>query len=105
VTPGLFTADVTDFLTRLSDHAAIAIANARFYSEVQDANLAKSDFIAFVSHELKTPMTSIKGYADLLSAGAVGAVNDAQAGFLTTIRTNVDRMATLVSDLADISRI
>ena len=104
-TPGLFTADVTDFLNRLSDHAAIAIANARFYSEVQEANIAKSDFISFVSHELKTPMTSIKGYADLLSAGAVGEVNDAQAGFLTTIRTNVDRMATLVSDLADVSRI
>ncbi|HUF38870.1 MAG TPA: GAF domain-containing protein [Anaerolineales bacterium] len=103
--PGLFTGEVSAFLDRLGDHAAIAIANARFYSEVQEANIAKSDFISFVSHELKTPMTSIKGYADLLSAGAVGEVNEAQAGFLTTIRSNVDRMATLVSDLADVSRI
>ncbi len=100
-----FTGGTADFLTRLTDHAAIAIANAQFYAEVQEANIAKSDFISFVSHELKTPMTSIKGYADLLSAGAVGEVNEAQAGFLSTIRTNVDRMATLVSDLTDISRI
>jgi GAF domain-containing protein len=57
------------FLSRLSDHAAIAIANARLYAEVQEANLAKSDFISFVSHELKTPMTSIKGFTDLLAAG------------------------------------
>jgi signal transduction histidine kinase len=93
------------FLSRLSDHAAIAIANAQLYSEVQAANLAKSEFVSFVSHELKTPMTSIKGFTDLLSAGVVGPVNDAQSNFLSTIRSNVDRMATLVSDLADVSRI
>jgi signal transduction histidine kinase len=93
------------FLSRLSDHAAIAIANAQLYSEVQAANLAKSEFVSFVSHELKTPMTSIKGFTDLLSAGVVGPINDAQSNFLSTIRSNVDRMATLVSDLADVSRI
>jgi signal transduction histidine kinase len=95
----------TSFLMRLSDHASISIANAQLYAEVQRANIAKSDFVSFVSHELKTPMTSIKGYADLLSAGAVGDVTEAQTEFLATIRSNIDRMATLVSDLADISRI
>jgi signal transduction histidine kinase len=93
------------FLIRLADHAAIAIANAQLYAEVQRANLAKSDFVSFVSHELKTPMTSIRGYADLLAAGAVGPVTDAQGEFIATIRSNVSRMATLVSDLADVSRI
>jgi signal transduction histidine kinase len=93
------------FLVRLCDHAAIAIANAQLYTEIQSANLAKSDFISFVSHELKTPMTSIRGFTDLLAKGVVGPVNDNQANFLGTIRSNVDRMATLVSDLADLSRI
>lgn len=93
------------FLIRLSDHAAIAIANAQLYREVQAANLAKSDFVSFVSHELKTPMTSIKGFADLLAAGAVGPISEAQNNFLNTIRSNVDRMAALVSDLTDVSRI
>jgi signal transduction histidine kinase len=50
-------------------------------------------------------MTSIKGYSDLMLAGATGALNENQSNFLTTIRNNVNRMATLVSDLADISRI
>ena len=94
-----------DFLSRLTDHAAIAISNAQLYSEVQRANIAKSDFVSFVSHELKTPMTSIKGYAELLSAGAVGEISEAQNEFLQTIRSNITRMATLVSDLADVSRI
>jgi signal transduction histidine kinase len=97
--------DIMVFLTRLSDHASIAISNAQLYNAVQTANIAKSEFVSFVSHELKNPMTSIKGYTELLAAGAVGPVNEAQANFLVTIRSNVERMSTLVSDLNDVSRI
>ena len=99
------TGESVAFVWRLSDHAAIAISNAQLYAEVQAANIAKSEFVSLVSHELKTPMTSIRGYTDLLAQGAVGPVNEVQANFLGTIRSNVNRMATLVSDLADISRI
>lgn len=94
-----------NFLSRLSDHAAIAIANAQLYSAVQAANAAKSEFVSLVAHELKNPMTSIKGYTELLAAGAVGQVSEMQASFLNTIRSNVERMATLVSDLNDNSKI
>lgn len=93
------------FLSRLSDHAAIAIANAQLYAEVEAANIAKSDFVSFVAHELKNPMTSIKGYTELIAAGAVGEINENQSNFLQTIRSNVIRMSTLVSDLNDNSKI
>jgi len=93
------------FLSRLSDHAAIAISNAQLYAELEAANRAKSDFVSFVAHELKNPMTSIKGYTELLAAGAVGPINENQANFLNTIRSNVERMSTLVSDLNDNSKI
>jgi len=69
------------------------------------ANKSKSEFVSVVSHELKLPMTSIKGYSDLMLSGATGQLSENQTNFLTTIRNNVNRMATLVSDLADISRI
>ena len=69
------------------------------------ANRSKTEFVSVVSHELKLPMTSIKGYSDLMLSGATGQLNENQTNFLTTIRNNVNRMATLVSDLADISRI
>jgi signal transduction histidine kinase/putative methionine-R-sulfoxide reductase with GAF domain len=105
ILPELPTEDIMVFLTRLSDHASIAISNAQLYNAVQSANIAKSEFVSFVSHELKNPMTSIKGYTELLAAGAVGPVNEAQANFLVTIRSNVERMSTLVSDLNDVSRI
>jgi PAS domain S-box-containing protein len=65
----------------------------------------KSEFISNVSHELRTPMTSIKGYADLLLMGAAGQVSDVQRQFLGTIKNNADRLASLVNDLLNISRI
>ncbi|GAP14078.1 histidine kinase [Longilinea arvoryzae] len=94
-----------NFLLRLSDHASIAIANAQLYAAVQAANLAKSEFVSFVAHELKNPMTSIKGYTELLAVGAVGPINEAQTNFLSTIRSNIDRMNTLISDLNDVTKI
>ncbi|HSL31087.1 MAG TPA: GAF domain-containing protein [Anaerolineales bacterium] len=93
------------FLNRLSDNAAIAISNAQLYDAIQRANLAKSEFVSFVAHELKNPMTSIKGYTELLAAGSVGQINEMQANFLNTIRSNVERMSTLVSDLNDNAKI
>jgi signal transduction histidine kinase len=103
--PEGFTPEQQAFGTRLGDLAAIALTNARLYAEVHAANLAKSEFVSFVAHELKTPMTSIKGYADLLMGGVVGQPNDMQRQFLGTIRGNVERMNTLVSDLSDVARI
>jgi signal transduction histidine kinase len=103
--PDRFAEQAQSFLSRLSDHAAIAISNAQLYAEVQSANNAKSEFVSFVAHELKNPMTSIKGYTELLAAGAVGPINEMQGNFLTTIKSNVERMSTLVSDLNDNSKI
>ena len=65
----------------------------------------KSEFIANVSHELRTPMTSIRGYADLLIGGAAGNLSDLQKNFLGTIKNNSDRLADLVNDLLNISRL
>lgn len=93
------------FLRRLGNHAAIAVANAQLVEALKVANQAKSDFVSFVSHELKIPMTSIKGYADLLLSGNFGPINEAQTTFLDTIRNNINRMNRLVTDLTDVSRL
>ncbi len=93
------------FLIRLAARAATAIENTNLYLAVQQADLAKSKFVSVVSHELRIPMTSIRGYTDLLRKGIVGPINEQQANFLEVIQNNVERMSVLVSDLSDISRI
>ncbi|MEJ2706263.1 MAG: GAF domain-containing protein [Anaerolineales bacterium] len=97
--------DTLAFISRLSDHAAIAIANAKLYGEVDAANVAKSRFVSFVAHELKNPMSSIKGYTELMAKGMAGPVSEMQASFLSTIHSNVDRMNTIVTDLNDLTKI
>ena len=93
------------FLFSIAERAALAIENTRLFDAARAADDAKSQFISIVTHELKIPMTSIRGYADLIKQGTVGPVTDQQMEFLDTIRSNVDRMANLVSDISDISRI
>ena len=92
-------------LNHLAGRSAAALQNARLYQAVQRANLAKSKFVSVVTHELRIPMTSIKGYTDLLRREIVGPVNEQQLSFLNVVSNNVERMSTLVSDLSDISRI
>lgn len=98
-----FDVDAQALVARMSDRAAIALQNARLYSAVKAADRAKTEFVSVVAHELKVPMTSIRGYASML--GVVGALSDQQKEFVTTIDNNVERMKILVEDLSDISRI
>jgi signal transduction histidine kinase len=100
----VFDEDKVAFLERLADHAAIAIENARLYDAVVAATDAKSTLISLVSHELRVPMTCIKGYTEMLEAGAAGPVTEMQLEFLDTIQRSVDRMGVLVSDLSDLNR-
>lgn len=93
-----------DFVARLAEHATPALVNSQLFQELQRANQAKSEFVSFVAHELKNPMTSMKGYTDLLLKGVVGPVNPQQSDFLHTIYNNVVRMETLVSDLNDLTK-
>jgi signal transduction histidine kinase len=102
---GRFGEEAVMAIERLADHAAVAIDNARLFDQLQQAVDAKTEFVSFVSHELKQPMTAIKGYADLLSRGVSGTLNDQQQQFVTIIRNNVQRMDRMVQDLLDISRI
>lgn len=64
----------------------------------------RKDFVANVSHELKTPITAIRGFADTLLEGALDDRQQALK-FLRTIKTNSERIDSLVDDLMTISKI
>lgn len=100
-----FAQDELRALNLLADQAAIAVQNAQLFLEVQRADEAKSEFVSTVSHELKVPMTSIQGYARLMTLGAAGPLSQQQLEFADTILRNVERMGNLITDLLDLSRI
>jgi PAS domain S-box-containing protein len=81
------------------------VAVFRDVTKEVEVDRMKSEFISTVAHELRTPMTSIKGYTDLILMGTVGAISDMQKQFLTVIKNNADRLSVLVADILDLSRI
>lgn len=102
---GRYTDDDLQTAVRITNHAAAAIANAILYDKVNEANQAKSEFVSMVSHELKTPMTSLRGYTDLLLSGMTGDLTEQQRNFLEIMAANIRRMSQQIQDLTDISRI
>jgi PAS domain S-box-containing protein len=77
--------------------------NVRLYEEAQSANRAKDDFFAAVTHELRTPMTSIMGWARLLKMEELSSPNAIEA--VEAIASSARLQAQLVDDLLDVSRI
>jgi len=98
-----YTVDDLVFLQDLADRAALAIDNARLYSQALEANRLKDDFLAIVSHELRTPINAVLGWATLLRTRKFNEGKKAQA--LEIIERNAKLQTQLIEDLLDISRL
>jgi signal transduction histidine kinase len=81
----------------------LAEENRRLYEEARRANNAKDEFIAMISHELRTPMTSILGWTRMLKLGDLSE-DDFQAA-LNAVERSASVQAQLIEDLLDVSRI
>jgi signal transduction histidine kinase len=73
--------------------------------ELERLNELKSDFLSTVSHELKTPLTAIKGYVSLMKNSKIGPINQQQYKCLAIADERVDHLNNLISDLLDLSKI
>ena len=100
-------ADDRHLIEELARRAAMVIDNALLYSEAKQAVRARDQFLSIAAHELRTPVSSIKGYAQmLLRAQRKGAIAEARLKrSLETIDSSTDRLSLLTSDLLDVSRI
>ncbi len=72
--------------------------------ELKSLDRMKDEFLSNVSHEFKTPLTSIQGYSQLISDGTLGSVNDQQKKAVDTVIRNSERLRKLVDSLLYISR-
>ena len=77
----------------------------RYERRLKELDKLKSDFVSNVSHELRTPLTAIKGSVDNMLDGLTGELNEKQSRYLVRIKSNADRLARLINDLLDLSRI
>jgi signal transduction histidine kinase/DNA-binding response OmpR family regulator/CHASE3 domain sensor protein len=77
----------------------------RDITKEREVDRMKTEFVSLVSHEFRTPLTSIKGYSDLLTSGEAGELSEEQQEFLQVIQVNADRLMALINDLLDISRL
>ncbi|BCL38540.1 two-component hybrid sensor and regulator [Nostoc sp. MS1] len=112
-----FTAADEAILVQLAQMASVAVENARLYEaeqqaraaaeklreEAQAANRIKDEFLAVLSHELRSPLNPILGWARLLQGGKLDAAKAKQA--VTIIERNAKLQVELIEDLLDISRI
>ncbi|AFL76116.1 ATP-binding protein [Thiocystis violascens] len=73
--------------------------------ELMELDQLKSKFISMASHELRTPLIAIQGYVDLIREGKGGEISPAQHKMLETVSRNATRLARIVAELLDISRI
>src|SRR5262249_14604199 len=77
----------------------------RDVTQERELDRMKTEFVSQVSHELRTPLTAIKGFTDLILDGDAGDVNEEQQEYLHIVKSNADRLVSLINDLLDVSRI
>jgi PAS domain S-box-containing protein len=94
-----FVGTVEDITERVNAEEALRAAKAA----AEAASKSKGDFLANISHEVRTPMTAIIGFADLLGDSDVDPATRAQ--HIATVRRNASHLLTLINDLLDVSKI
>ena len=75
------------------------------FEKLKKLDQLKSDFFINMSHTLRTPLTSIIGYAELILHGKAGQISDMQKGFLDIIERNSRDLFRMISDILDISKL
>ncbi len=108
-----------ELIERLAQPTGIAIQNRLLYEENQEIvneltqtnqklkeiDSTKDEFISMASHQLRTPLTSMKGYVSMVLEGEFGEINDQQKAMLQQAFDSSQRMVYLISDLLNVSRL
>ena len=89
----------------IAARAALAVDNARMYRDAQNANQAKTDFLAVLSHDLRTPLSAIIGYSDLLNLGIPTPIPAASLQSVERIRIAGKHLLYLLDELLAFARL
>jgi signal transduction histidine kinase len=89
----------------VATRAALAIDNARLFTEARRANQSKSNFLAVVSHDLRTPLNAIIGYADLMRLGIPERIPELSLANVERIGTSANHLIYLLNELLAFARL
>jgi signal transduction histidine kinase len=103
--PGSYSPDAVWLARKLADRAAVAVENARLHREAHRASEVKSEFLAAMSHEFRTPLTAVLAYAELLVSGIPEPIGDVPRGHAERILTAAQHLTHLVEQVLTLSRI
>ncbi|WP_207423881.1 ATP-binding protein [Desertivirga brevis] len=98
----VFTAEHESLVLGVASQAAIALDNAKLYEEVKELSIKKDEFLSIASHELKTPLTSIKAFNQLMQRTKDCAK---LSDFVQKSAEHISRLEKLINDLLDVSKI
>ncbi|HEU0266840.1 MAG TPA: ATP-binding protein [Candidatus Saccharimonadaceae bacterium] len=98
--------EIEQFTATLEKRIETATRELRASNEkLQQLDAAKDEFISMASHQLRTPLTSVKGYIDMVLDGDAGKITPAQRKLLTEAFESSERMVHLISDFLNVSRL
>jgi signal transduction histidine kinase len=89
----------------LAEQTAVALAGAARYAEMRDAAVRRDRFFSAMSHDLRTPITAIVGYSELLQDGIVGDLTDRQLEMVERICQVSGQLSQLVNDILDLAKL
>jgi signal transduction histidine kinase len=87
----------------VTDSSRIEAALRERAEALEAADRVKTDFVANVSYELRTPLTSIGGFAELLGAGYAGSLSEKGQDYVSAILESVERLSRLINDVLDLT--
>ena len=99
--------DDLELAQNIANRAAVAIENARLFRQVQETVRIRDEFLSIAAHELKTPITSLSGYAQLLQARFVVdyTLKERDLRAIQVINGQVERLTKLIGAMLDVTRI
>ncbi len=101
--PARFTREHEQLVLAVAAQAAVALDNAKLYENIKELNEKKDEFIGLASHELKTPVTSLKGYLQIIARNL--PPDDKSKVLANRALEQVGKLTTLISDLLDVTKI
>ncbi len=102
---GKFSSEVINLIQTFAAQSVLAIQNARLFREIEAANRHKSDFLARVSHDLRTPLNSIIGFTRIVLRRMEGQLPNLQKENLQKVLISSEHLLNLINGLLDLAKI